>query len=382
MVGLAVARALAVAGREVIVLEAADTIGSETSSRNSGVIHAGIYYPQGSLKAELCVAGKQALYDYCVSHGIEHRRIGKVLVATDQDQLEVLERYQRLAAANGVSDLERLSVADVRALEPAVECAGGLWSPSTGIIDVHDYMLALLGDAERAGAVVAFHSLVSRVERSAEGLVTVVQALVQDSHDAGSTRPDGGLDHPDAGDLQVENTHRLGCRVLVNAAGLHAQTLAGGVEGLAGEHVPTAHYAKGNYFYLSGPSPFRHLVYPMPTRGSLGVHVSFDLGGRCRFGPDIHWVDVLDYAVEADRVAAFYEAIRRYWPGLPDGSLAPDYTGIRPKLTREGEPAADFVIQTEEQHGVRGLINLFGIESPGLTSSLAIGERVAELLRC
>jgi len=350
VVGLATARALAKQGREVVVLEATGTIGSEISSRNSGVIHAGIYYPAGSLKAELCVAGKHALYEFCEAFAVEHRRVGKILVATDESQMPLLDEFRALAAGNDVKDLVLLSPHDVTALEPEVVCVGALMSPSTGIIDVHDYLLALLGDGERHGVSVAFYSALSSATVSDRGITVEV------SDEAG---------------------FRLQCDVLINAAGLSAQQVASSILGMPKACVPPTYYAKGNYFYLTTPSPFKHLVYPMPTRGSLGVHVSFDTAGRCRFGPDIHWVESLEYNVVERRLDEFYTSIRRYWPGLPDDALAPDYTGIRPKLTREGEPAADFVIQTREDHGIDGLVNLFGIESPGLTASLAIADRVA-----
>ena len=349
VVGLAVARALAKQGRDVVVLEATGWIGSEISSRNSGVIHAGIYYPTGSLKAELCVAGKHALYDFCSEFAVEHSRVGKILVATDESQLWLLDEFRTLAVSNGVDDLQTLTPADVTSLESEVVCSGALMSPSTGIIDVHDYLLALRGDGERYGVSVAFHSALTSAEVGDSGMTITVSG---------------------------EANYQLQCDVLVNAAGLHAQRVASCIQGLSVCFVPPTHYAKGNYFYLTTPSPFRHLVYPMPTPGSLGVHVSFDTGGRCRFGPDIHWVDRLDYDVVDRRLPEFYSAIRRYWPGLPDGALSPDYTGIRPKLTGEGEPAADFVIQTIDEHGIDGLVNLFGIESPGLTSSLAIADKV------
>jgi L-2-hydroxyglutarate oxidase LhgO len=354
VIGLAVARALARRGREVIVLESAGVIGSETSSRNSGVIHAGIYYPPDSLKARLCVAGKEALYGFCEAHGVAHARVGKILVATDEAQHAVLEDYRRRAAANGVRDLEPLTPGQVRALEPEVRCSAALLSPSTGIVDAHEYMLALRGDAEEAGAMVALRS-----------------PLV------GAEVGEGGFSLEVAG----SEPGTLACERLVNAAGLNAQAVAAGIRGFPPHLVPPIFYAKGNYFHLTGRCRFRHLVYPMPTQGSLGVHVSFDVAGRCRFGPDIHWVDRVDYRVDETERAAFYRAIRRYWPAMPDDSLEPDYSGVRPKLTPAGAPAADFVIQSDATHGVPGLVNLFGIESPGLTSSLAIADCVADALQ-
>jgi len=353
VVGLAVARALALRGREVIVLERHDVIGSEVSSRNSGVIHAGLYYPHGSLKARVCVAGKHALYDFCESHGVAHARTGKLVVATEDGQLDAMAALIERARGNGVHDLVRLDPREVRALEPEVDCVGALLSPSTGIIDVHEYMLALEGDAEANGAMVALES-------------PCLGGAVRDDGiriDVGGATPASLI-----GD------------VVVNAAALGAQDVARGIKGLNPAHVPPLHYAKGNYFCLSGRSPFGHLVYPMPSDAWLGVHVGLDLGHRCRFGPDLHWVDTLDYDVDASRAESFYASIRRYYPALRDGALQPDYTGIRPKIYGPGETAPDFVIQGRKTHGIDGLVNLFGIESPGLTSSLAIAEEVAALV--
>ena len=353
VVGLAVARALALSGREVIVLERHDVIGSEVSSRNSGVIHAGLYYPAGSLKARACVAGKHALYDFCASHGVAHARTGKLVVATEDDQLDAMDALIERARGNGIADLVRLDPREARELEPELACTGAFLSPSTGIIDVHEYMLALEGDAEANGAFVALNS----------------PCL------GGAVRDDGI--RIDAGGAEPAS---LVCDVLVNAAGLGAQDVARGIEGLDPAHVPPLHYAKGNYFCLTGRSPFSHLVYPMPSGAWLGVHVGLDLGNRCRFGPDLHWVDTLDYDVDAGEAENFYASIRRYYPALRDGALVPDYTGIRPKIYGPGETAPDFIIQGAEAHGIDGLVNLFGIESPGLTSSLAIaGEVVARV---
>ena len=353
VIGLAVARALAMRGREVIVLERHDIIGSEVSSRNSGVIHAGLYYPTGSLKARVCVAGKHALYEFCASHGVAHARTGKLVVATEDDQLDAMDVLMERARANGVGDLVRLDPREARELEPAVACAGALLSPSTGIIDVHDYMLALEGDAGAGGAFVALGS-------------PCLGGAVRDDGiriDVGGTEPASLV-----GDI------------VVNAAALGAQEVARSIEGLDPSHIPRLHYAKGNYFYLTGRSPFSRLVYPMPSDAWLGVHVGLDLGGRCRFGPDLHWIDTLDYDVDNARIERFYASIRRYYPALRDGALQPDYTGIRPKIYGPGETAPDFVIQGAETHGVDGLVHLFGIESPGLTSSLAIAEEVAALV--
>ncbi len=354
VVGLAVARSLALAGREVIVLEAAEGIGTVTSSRNSEVIHAGIYYPAGSLKARLSLAGKLALYPYCAEHGIPHRRCGKLLVATDARQLDKLHTIKRQADANGVSDLEALSAAEARALEPQLHCVAAYLSPSTGIIDSHAYMLALQGDAEARGAMIAFKSPVER----------------------GVVRDDG---------IEIEVGGAAPLRVLarsvVNCAGLHAQRLAASIAGFPAEHVPPTYYAKGNYYSLTGRPPVARLVYPMPNEAGLGVHITIDLAGQARFGPDVEWIDRLDYDVDPRRAERFYAAIREYWPGLQDGQLAPAYAGIRPKITGPGAPAADFVISAPPEHGVGGLVNLFGIESPGLTASLAIGEYVRGLLQ-
>jgi L-2-hydroxyglutarate oxidase LhgO len=353
VVGLAVARALALAGREVIVLEAAEGIGTETSSRNSEVIHAGIYYPAGSLKARLCVAGKEALYRYCEEHGVPHRRCGKLLVATGEKQLPKLAAIKRQADANGVTDLLELTAAEARALEPELRCVAAYLSPSTGIIDSHALMLALEGDAESRGAMIAFRSPVV-----------------------------GGAVRGDGIELEVAGETPLGvlARSVVNCAGLHAQKLAGGLVGFPPAHVPPIYYAKGNYYSLSGRSPFSRLVYPMPNEAGLGVHITIDLAGQARFGPDVEWVDAIDYDVDPRRAASFYGAIREYWPGLRDGSLAPAYSGIRPKLVGPNAPAADFVISGPREHSVAGLVNLFGIESPGLTAALAIGDHVRELL--
>ncbi|MCP5155146.1 MAG: NAD(P)/FAD-dependent oxidoreductase [Ectothiorhodospiraceae bacterium] len=353
VVGLAVARALALRGREVIIVERAEVIGSEVSSRNSCVIHAGIYYAPGSIKARVCVAGKHALYDFCATHGVDHARVGKLIVATEETQLAALDKLRAQAAANAVDDLIRLDRAEARALEPEVECIGALLSPSTGIIDVHEYMLALQGDAEAHGAVLALASPCLGGEIRDDGIRL----------DIGGAEPMSLL-----------------CDTVVNAAALGAMDVARALRGLDERCIPPLYYAKGNYFYLTGRSPFNRLVYPMPSGAWLGVHVSLDLGGRCRFGPDIHWVETLDYDVDPSQLEAFYGSIRRYYPGLRDGALMPDYTGIRPKLTASGEPARDFLIQTSAEHGVDGLVNLFGIESPGLTSSLAIGEEVADVL--
>lgn len=365
VVGLAVARALTLAGREVVVLEAAEGIGTGTSSRNSEVIHAGIYYPKGSLKARLCVQGKQALYVYCAERGVPHRRCGKLIVATEDAQLTTLADIRAKAAANGVGDLTHLSRQEAQALEPEIECVGALLSPSTGIIDSHAFMLALQGDAEHAGAVFAFHSRVARARVVDGGFEIEVQTLTEPAPAAGSA------------DMSTTTWH---AHTLINAAGLHAPDVAARIEGLDARHVPRAHYARGHYFTLSGRPRFQRLIYPVPQPGGLGVHLTLDLQGQARFGPDVQWVDGIDYTVDPRRADAFYAEVRRYWPALPDGALQPGYAGIRPKLAGPEAPNLDFRIDGPAQHGVPGLVNLLGIESPGLTASLAIGEAVVEAL--
>ena len=354
VVGLAVARALALAGREVWVLESEASIGSGVSARNSEVIHAGIYYPQGSLKARLCVQGKQMLYAYCAERGVDHRRCGKLLVATSLAQMTELAQVQARALANGVDDLQLLSAAKATALEPALHCHGALLSPSTGIVDSHGLMLALQGDLENAGSQVVLNTVVDRVALSQTGKH---QVWTQDGT-------------------------CLAARAVVNAAGLSAPALARRFEGLAAHHVPQEFFAKGNYFSLAGKAPFQRLIYPLPEPGGLGVHLTLDLGGQAKFGPDVQWVDdATDYAVDPARGAAFYAEVRKYWPGLPNDALQAAYAGIRPKISGPGEAAADFGVQGPPTHGVPGLVNLFGIESPGLTSALALGEMVSALLK-
>lgn len=352
VVGLAIARTLAMAGREVIVVEAADDIGTGTSSRNSEVIHAGIYYPAGSAMARLCVGGRRMLYRYCDEHGVPHHRCGKLIVATGIDDPERLVAIRARAEANGVDDLVLLSAAEACAKEPALNCTGALHSPSTGIVDSHALMLALRGDAEQAGAAFAFHAPFVKARREGEGFAVEI-----------------------GGDAPMT----LGCDLLINAAGLHAPDVAHSIEGLPRKHIPAAYYAKGNYFACTARVPFSHLIYPLPEPGGLGVHLTLDIGGAGRFGPDVEWVETLNYDVDPSRAARFYPAIRRYWPDLPDGALAPAYSGIRPKIVPQGAPAQDFVIQDARRHGVPGLVNLFGIESPGLTASLAIAEEVRVL---
>jgi L-2-hydroxyglutarate oxidase LhgO len=359
VVGLAVARALAQAGREVVLLEAADAIGTGTSSRNSEVIHAGLYYPPGSWKARLCVRGRDMLYDYCAAHGIEHRRCGKLIVATEASQEPALHALCQRAAACGVHDLQWLDAAEARALEPALRCTAALLSPRTGIVDSHGLMLSLLGEAEAHGAMLALKSPLQRLRHDGSGFVLQV-----------------GGDEPMV----------LRAQAVVNSAGLFAVQLAARFEGLPPLPLPRIHWARGHYFACPGRPAFTRLIYPMPDEAGLGVHVTLDLGGQMRFGPDVQWVDVTapgdeDYRVDPARAVPFAEAIRRYWPALPDGALQPAYAGIRPKISGPGEAAADFVIQGPAEHGVAGLVNLFGIESPGLTASLAIAQHAAHVLR-
>ena len=353
VVGLAVARSLALRGREVIVLEAADMIGSVTSSRNSEVIHAGIYYPKDSLRARFCVEGRRWLYGYCAERGIPHRRCGKLIVATDEAQVEALRGIRARAEANGVDDLEWMSGNEATALEPELHCVAALFSPSTGIIDSHTLMLNYQGDAEAHGAMLAFLTPVEGGEIIGDGILLET----------------GG-----------EAPMQLLCRSVVNSAGLFAPALAHKLRGFPTERIPTPYFAKGNYFDLGCKSPFSRLVYPIPREGGLGVHITIDLAGRGRFGPDVEWVDTLDYNVDIRRADGFYEAVRTYWPAMPDGVLLPGYAGIRPKIHGPGEPQPDFIIQGPGDHGVPGLVNLFGIESPGLTSSQPIAEHVAEIL--
>ena len=349
-VGLAVARALARRGREVLVLEAESAIGTGVSSRNSEVIHAGIYYPPGSAKARLCLEGRHRLYEYCEAHGVPFRRCGKLIVATDEAQLPKLKSIEETAHRNGVEDLKWLSPAQAQRLEPELRCAGALLSPSTGILDTHAFMLSLQGEIEAAGGAVLCRTPVmsGRVEE---------RPCLQ----AGSG----------------EGAMEIAASVIVNSAGLQAQQVAHRL-GIPRQTIPPLHYAKGNYYGVQGRSPFRHLVYPVPEPGGLGVHLTLDLAGQARFGPDVQWIERPEYSVDPGRATHFYREIRRYWAALPDGALTPAYAGIRPKLGGPGAPAADFLIQGPEAHGVPGLINLYGIESPGLTASLAIAEQVAD----
>jgi L-2-hydroxyglutarate oxidase LhgO len=353
VIGLAVARAFALAGREVMVLESEPAIGMHTSSRNSEVIHAGIYYPTGSLKARLCVAGKHALYSYVDEADVAHARLGKIIVATRDEEIATLEKLKAQADANGVHDLVWLDQSDVRALEPAVTCVRGLHSPSTGIIDSHAFMSALRRDATKEGATVLVSSPVL-----------------------------GGRVRDDGVELSIGGADPVTVvfKAVINAAGLWAQKIAASIAGVPRETIPGTYFAKGHYFTLAGRSPFSRLVYPVPVPGGLGVHVTLDMGGKARFGPDVSWVDGVDYAFDESRASSFYPAIRSYFPALADGALEPGYTGIRPKLGPKTSPAADFVVQGPADHGVAGLVNLYGIESPGLTASLALANDVRALL--
>ncbi|MCX2721940.1 NAD(P)/FAD-dependent oxidoreductase [Roseibium salinum] len=352
VIGLACARALALTGREVMVLEQHGLIGSETSARNSEVIHAGIYYPTGSLKARLCVSGKELLYRFCAENGVGHERIGKLIVAASKAQLKDLERIRRKAAENGVTDLVFLDRRQLEESEPALACQGALLSPSTGIIDSHGFMLALQGGLEAAGGQVVLNTRVERIE----------------------TLPGGGFRvHAATGGTE---THALTCRELIVAAGHGTPAV---MSDLPQARAPETFLAKGSYFKLQGKAPFSRLIYPVPEPGGLGVHLTFDLQHQARFGPDVEWVDSLDYPVDPARGDKFYAAIRAYWPDLADGSLVPDYSGIRPKIAGPGEPAADFHIDGPPAHGIPGLVAFYGMESPGLTSALAIGNLVTSL---
>jgi L-2-hydroxyglutarate oxidase LhgO len=360
VVGLACARALARSGREVVILEAAEAVGTGTSARNSEVIHAGLYYAPGSLKARACVEGRARLYAYAAERGVPHRRLGKLVVATGADQEPALESMRQRAIDCGVTDLQPLTAAEARAIEPALRCHGALWSPSTGIVDSHALMLALRGEAEDHGALLALRSPV----QSAAALP------------GGGWRVEVGGSDPMA----------LQARALVNSAGLHAQTLALRFDGLDRRHVPPISWARGHYFALPGRPAFSRLVYPLPVSGGLGVHLTLDLAGQMRFGPDVQWIEPCapgdeDYRVDPALGPAFEASIRRWWPDLPAGRLQPAYAGIRPKPHAAREPAADFVLSGPAEHGLPGLVNLFGIESPGLTAAIVLGERVAALLQ-
>jgi L-2-hydroxyglutarate oxidase LhgO len=353
VVGLAVARALALAGVEVMVLEREYGIGFETSSRNSEVVHAGIYYPKGSLKARACVEGRRRLYAYCAEHGVPHKRLGKLIVACEEAELALLEGIRQRAAANGVDDLAFVGRAELARLEPALSALGGLISPSTGIVDSHALMLAYQGEAETAGGMVVFRAPVE-----------------------GGTVTDRGFELQVGGD----ETMALSCRLLINSAGLYAPSLARKIQGIPPSTIPRDYLCRGVYFTLTGKAPFSRLIYPAPEKAGLGVHLTLDLAGQARFGPDVEWIDQVDYTVDPRRGDSFYAAIRRYWPALPDGALQPGYAGIRPKIVGPGENAGDFVVQGPLEHGIPGLVNLYGIESPGLTASLALADQVCALV--
>ncbi len=354
VVGLAVARALVRAGHDVLILESARQIGTETSSRNSEVIHAGLHYPNGSLKARFCVGGRDLLYQYCAEHGVPHKRLGKLTVACDERELAALETIWRKAEGNGVDDLEWVEEREARAMEPELRCLRAFHSPSTGIIDSHALMLAYLGDAEAAGASLAFRAPVMGGRVTEHGFIL---------------------------DVGGDEAMALECRGLINSAGLYAPSLARTIAGIPPATIPKDYFCRGVYFTFSGRSPFRRLVYPVPEHAGLGVHLTLDLAGQAKFGPDTEWIDGVDYTVDPRRGDKFYAAIRSYWPGLKDGALQPGYAGIRPKISGPTEPAADFVVQGQAAHGIPGLVNLYGIESPGLTASLAIADHVAGILR-
>ncbi|MCP4315065.1 MAG: NAD(P)/FAD-dependent oxidoreductase [Hyphomicrobiales bacterium] len=356
VIGLAIARSLARVGREVVIVEAENIIGSHTSSRNSEVIHAGIYYATDSLKARFCVASINRLYAYCRERNIPHKQTGKLIVATHDEELPKLKSIYAQAIANGTPGMREIPAADAIALEPELNCVGALHSPMTGIVDSHALMLSLQGEAEDAGSMIAFCSRVSSV-RAGNG-----KFFVQ---------------------IEGDQPYAMSSDYFINAAGHGAWDIARSMTGLQKDHIPPHYLSKGSYYSLSGHTcPFETLVYPVPGDGSLGIHFTRDLAGQARFGPNVLWMEgeELDYSVPQDRGAEFTEAIRTYWPGLPDGALMPSYCGIRPKLVSSGVPAADFLIQSRDDHGVDGLVQLFGIESPGLTSCLVIGDYVAALV--
>ena len=356
VVGLAVARQLALDGHQVMVLEKHKRFGEGVSSRNSEVIHAGIYYPQGSLKAELCVQGKQKLYEYCSERNVSHRNIGKIIVATSTEEEPELDKIRQKASSNGVDDLYYLTGHQLGELEPNISATQALMSPSTGIIDIHSLMTSLLADLEAHDGILACHADVRSIHQTGSGFE--IETSIQGE------------------------SYKLSCHSLVNAGGLGAQSIARAIDSLDRRHVPDLHLCRGNYFLLQGKNPFNHLIYPVPdpTGAGLGVHATIDIGGQVKFGPDVEYITTEDYRIPASRLSQNYAAIRRYYPALEDGVLVPGYAGIRPKLQGPGDPVADFVIQSEADHGVPNLVNLFGIESPGLTSSMAIAETVSQAL--
>ena len=361
VIGLAIARQLAKSGLETILLEREKAFGTIASARNSEVIHAGIYYPKDSQKARFCVTGNRLLYAYLESHHIPYQPCGKFIVASETNQLQDLEAIWTRAMNNGVPQMARLGKSEVKALEPALRCVEAIHSKSTGVIDSHAYMLSLLGGFEDAGGMLAYQAPLLRVRPVQDGANGYILDIGGDSN------------------LQIQTQY------LINSAGLSAPKVASCIEGLPPSHIPKAYFTKGNYFALQGKSPFNRLIYPIPEPGGLGVHLTLDLGGQAKFGPDVEWLEITDeseinYTVDPLRGELFYAAIRSYWPGLPDASLSPDYSGVRAKITSKLEPAGDFRIDTRDQHGLEGLINLFGFESPGLTSSLAIAEDVRRCL--
>jgi len=354
VIGLAIARQIALSGRDILIIEGAKTIGSGISARNSEVIHAGIYYPKDSLKAKFCVRGKELLYQYAKNHNIEHNNCGKILVATNDAQTDRLEGIKTQAANNGVLDLELITSSAAKSLENSLSCKAALFSPSTGIIDAHAFMLSLLGEVEDNGGSCSFLSKVERITPSDSGFTLNINCQGEDIT------------------IRAKN--------VINAAGLSAVKIAENIASFPKDKCPEQRYAKGNYFKLTGKHDFKHLIYPLPQEAGLGIHLTLDLAGQVRFGPDVEWVDRPDYNVNTARKDDFYKAIRSYIPTLPDNSLIPDYCGIRPKIFFDDKPYTDFLIQDEKDHGIARLINLFGIESPGLTASLAIAEYIDEMI--
>ena len=356
VVGLAVAREMALQGRETILLERENAFGTISSARNSEVIHAGIYYPKDSLKAKLCVQGNRLLYEYCRDHQVATQPYGKLIVASDEAQIDDLRAILYKAQNNGVPEIKFISGEEAKALEPNLKCSAAILSSTTGIVDSHGYMLSLLGGFEDAGGMVAYQSPL------------ISAKPIGDKAQNGYLLEVGGADG-----MQIQT------QLLINCAGISAPAVAQKIEGLSKEQIPKAYFAKGNYFSLSGKSPFNHLIYPIPEPGGLGVHLTLDMGGQAKFGPDVEWLDIdredqIDYTVDPKRGDGFYEAVRRYWPGLKDGSLQPDYSGVRAKIVPPNSPAGDFCFSTPQEHKMQGLYNLYGFESPGLTSSLAIAR--------